>query len=298
VSVVVMGLSYSREQERQADRVGTYYMALAGWDPVEAISMQRLLASISKDRHSTLDRYLSTHPDTANRVAEIQDVVQQKQLGGGHYVQGDGVFAERWQRRLTRLCEVDAAFEPCDRGRKLLGERKATEALAAAEEALNARTDQAPFHVLKGDALYTLNRLKEARRAYEDALWQDTRYVPANVGLGRVNLRTGQHAEAERQFATAAHGFPSNPMAWYGLGAARYRLQRYADAIPPLQKVESAYAKDPDFHYVLAVCYDRTGQYSKAYVSYARAVQAGLGGTEGQHARNRLQVLHPYAPAI
>jgi predicted Zn-dependent protease len=295
MSVALMGLSYSREQERQADRVGTYYMALAGWDPREAISMQRLLASLSKDRSSVLDRYLSTHPESGNRVAEIEDVIEEKGLGGGRYVQGDGVFAERWQRRLRRLREVDKAFGPCDRGRKLLEEGKASEALAAAEESLAMRTDQAPFHILKGDALYVLKQPEKARKAYEAALKVDPRYVPANVGLGLVEFSEGRNAEAERQFAIAAHGFPSDAIAWYGLGASRYRLQKYADALPALEKVEPTFLKDADVHYMLAVCYDRTGKYGKAHASYARALEAGLGGPEAQQARARLRALQPYA---
>jgi len=296
-SVVLMGLSYSREQERQADRVGTYYMALAGWDPRQAIAMQRLLAALSSDSHSVLDRYLSTHPEEGNRVGEIEGVIEQEDLRRPRYVQGDGVFADRWQRRLRRLRGVDEAFEPCDRGRKLLADAKAAEALAAAEEAIRARRDQAQFYALKGDALYMLERTDDARRAYEESLDRDARYVPANVGLGRVFFSKAQYADAERQFATAARGFPSSAVAWYGLGASRYHRGDYAGAIPALEKVAPAYPDDPEFHYMLAVCYEETGQRQKAYVSYAQALETGLEGAEAQRARERLRVLQPYAPA-
>ena len=292
---VLFGLSYSREQERQADRVGTYYMALAGWDPREAISMQKLLASLSSDKGSLLDRYLSTHPDYQNRVAEIESVIEQKDIGR-RYVQGDGIFAARWKRRLSRLREVNAAFAPYDRGRKLLAKGKASEALSAAREAIGMRTDQAPFWALKGDAHYVLGQLDDARKAYRKSLDQDPRYVLANIGLARVHFKREQYRDAERQFATAAHGFPASALSWYGLGASRYHLKDYRGAIAPLETSAPAYQRDPELHYMLAVCYDETGQPGKAYASYARALGAGLKGPEAERARERTRVLRRYAP--
>ncbi|MHC5034820.1 MAG: M48 family metalloprotease, partial [Planctomycetota bacterium] len=144
-SVALLGLSYSREQERQADRVGTYYMALAGWDARQAIAMQRLLASLNARKETILDRYLSTHPAADDRVAKIQGVLEERGLASARYIQGDGIYADRWNRRLAPLRQADEAFATYDRGVKLMAEKKYGEALASANEAISLQAGRAQF---------------------------------------------------------------------------------------------------------------------------------------------------------
>lgn len=297
VGIALVGLSYSREQEIQADRVGAYYMALAGWDPRQAVEMEKLLDSLGKSNPTALDRYLSTHPPSADRVREVQAVIYDMKLQSGHYVQGDGVYAERWLRHTARLREVDKAFAPYDRGMKLLGDKKPAEALAAAEESLAMRDDQAPFHRLKGDALLALGRPAEAKAAYSAALVRDRRYVLADSGLGNVLLQQGDCAAAETEFAAAAHGYPNSLVAWYGLSVARYRLARYRDAVAPLEKVVGSRPNDAMVRYMLAVCYDETSRPADAYAAYREALSAGLSGPEREHALSRVGALQGYASA-
>lgn len=296
VGVTLLGLSYSREQERQADRVGTYYMALSGWHPRQAISMQELLASLSARQDNVLDRYLSTHPGAGDRVQEIESVISEKGIAE-RYIQGDGVFAERWQRRCERLHDVERAFGPYDRGMKALNQKQFTDALSAAGEALQMRDDQAPFHRLKGDALLGLGRVQEATSAYRDSLNVDPRYVLANIGLGRAYLAEGDNAAAEREFEKAALEFPGGVTAVAGLGIARFKQGKYAQAVQPLSAVAQSSAGRPDFHYMLAVSYDELGRPELAYQSYRNALEAGLDGRDGIRAGARMQALQPAVPA-
>jgi len=297
LSVSLLGLSYSREQERQADRLGTYYMTLCGWDPREAVSMQRLLASLGSDKRAVLDKYLSTHPPSAERIANVNAIIEEMSLLNRGWVQGDGVYEERWKRRLAALRAVQEACEVYDRGGEHLRAKEYEEALAAAEESLAMQPRQAPFHRLKGDALRALGRMEEARAAYEESLGLDPRYIPANLGLAQVAFQGKDYEEAERQFAVAAAGWPANALAHYGLGTARYRQEKYAQAIAPLELVAKAAPDDPMVHYVLAVCYDKTDQSAKAYAAYKRAVELGLSGEKRTQAEGRIRVLQPAAPS-
>lgn len=290
-SVVLMGLSYSREQERQADRVGTYYMALAGYDPREAISMQRILARLNKRPETTLDRYLSTHPQTPDRITGIESVIIDKKLLTRGYIQGSGVYEERWHRRLRRLMRVNATFEHYDRGQKLLKEGDYGEALAAADTAIAAVEDQAQFHRLRGDALMELGRPREALPAYERTIALDRRYLPGNIGLGAALMGIGQYSRAEGQFLIVISSLPAHPIGWYGVGSARYGQERYGDAIGPLERAAKGLSGEPKVHYRLAVCYDRTGRRGDAYYSYLNAVRTGLTGEERAHAVRRIREL-------
>ncbi len=292
VGVTLLGLSYSREQERQADRVGTYYMALAGWDPDQAISMQRLLHSLNEHEPTFMDKYLSTHPAEDDRIAEIRAAIDEKNLPG-RYVQGDGVFADRWNRRLQRLRQVNEAFGPYDRGMKLLEKQDFRGALAAAEESISMRDDQAQFFRLKGDALLRLGRIQEAKAAYRQSLQRDGRYVLANLGLGRACEAEGNHEAAEREFEKVAHDYPGSVRGLYGLAVARYQLGHYSEAVQPLKQVTDAVPDLAEAHYMLAECYERIGRLAPAYQSYRKALSAGIGGPERSRALFRLRALQP-----
>ena len=63
-------LSYSRSQESEADRLGLTFMAMAGYDPHEAIIFwNRMMAA---DKGSKDSDFLSDHPSDAKRVADLQ----------------------------------------------------------------------------------------------------------------------------------------------------------------------------------------------------------------------------------
>jgi len=79
----------------------------------------------------------------------------------------------------------------------------------------------------------------------------------------------------------------SRPVGHYGLGLARYYQGEHAEAIPPLETVAAAGSREPTLYFVLAVCYEKTGQYEKAYDAYRSALEAGLSGDERRHAEER-----------
>lgn len=62
-------LAYGRKQESEADEMGLYLMAMAGYDPRSATSFwQRMEASSTRSRQP---EFLSTHPNPANRIADL-----------------------------------------------------------------------------------------------------------------------------------------------------------------------------------------------------------------------------------
>ncbi len=91
--------SYSRDQERQADELGVRYLSRAGYDPG---AMSSFLASL--DRETKLDakmagrnandgpNYFSTHPVTAERVADARTEARAYPQGGR--VNRDGYLAK------------------------------------------------------------------------------------------------------------------------------------------------------------------------------------------------------------
>jgi predicted Zn-dependent protease len=63
-------LAYSRKHETEADKLGLVFMALAGYDPHEAVSFWQRMAKESKGAGGF--ELLSTHPSDENRIQEIK----------------------------------------------------------------------------------------------------------------------------------------------------------------------------------------------------------------------------------
>jgi predicted Zn-dependent protease len=64
-------LSHSRSQESEADRLGLTFMAMAGYDPHEAIPFWQRMAAQNKGGSPPV--FLSTHPADDQRIKDIQN---------------------------------------------------------------------------------------------------------------------------------------------------------------------------------------------------------------------------------
>jgi len=62
-------LAYSRQQEYEADKLGMVFMALAGYNPENALQFWQRMSEINMPK---LPEFMSTHPSDANRIKQIQ----------------------------------------------------------------------------------------------------------------------------------------------------------------------------------------------------------------------------------
>ena len=60
-------MPYNRQQESEADHLGIIFMAKAGYDPAEAIALWERMGE------SRTPQFLSTHPSSATRRAQLQE---------------------------------------------------------------------------------------------------------------------------------------------------------------------------------------------------------------------------------
>jgi len=66
-------LPYSRMQESEADHLGLIFMAMAGYDPNEAVSFWQRMAS--QKGGQAPPEFLSTHPSDAARIEKIKQLI-------------------------------------------------------------------------------------------------------------------------------------------------------------------------------------------------------------------------------
>ena len=79
-------LKYGRDDELQSDSLGAKYAATNGWDPRAVPAFLATLGRLSEGSERGLPNWLSTHPDPASRVDEVQSLVQQLTAGRSDFV--------------------------------------------------------------------------------------------------------------------------------------------------------------------------------------------------------------------
>lgn len=67
-------LKYSRNQESEADRLGLIFMAMAGYNPDNAVAFWERMA-VAKEGNGTPPEFLSSHPSDATRIAAIRKLL-------------------------------------------------------------------------------------------------------------------------------------------------------------------------------------------------------------------------------
>lgn len=71
-------LPYSRVHEREADRLGLIFMAMAGYDPKQAVDFWTRMSD--SDKKKEVPEFLSTHPSDENRIEYIKSQISEAML--------------------------------------------------------------------------------------------------------------------------------------------------------------------------------------------------------------------------
>lgn len=67
---ILFGLPFSRSQELEADRIGTIFMARAGYDPEAAVTLWQRMEATQGNRNPEI---LSTHPVNKTRIQKLRE---------------------------------------------------------------------------------------------------------------------------------------------------------------------------------------------------------------------------------
>ena len=100
-------MKFGRDAEREADRLGAENVAAAGHDPIGMITFFEKLGALRDGQANAVERFFASHPDPAERVANIQDLVQS--LRGSRDFSPSSDRYARVKTRLSNLPRPSAA---------------------------------------------------------------------------------------------------------------------------------------------------------------------------------------------
>jgi predicted Zn-dependent protease len=72
-------LPFSRDHESEADKVGLFYMARAGYDPAEAITFWQRMSQLGGTTGGKPPEFMSTHPSDTTRITQLRQLLPQAQ---------------------------------------------------------------------------------------------------------------------------------------------------------------------------------------------------------------------------
>ena len=211
---------YGRDAEREADYYGTRFMARAGYDPYAAVTVQQKLLALSEqgDR-SWIEGLFSSHPPSAERVANNRALVETLRAEG---FEGGEFGAQAYQNALRPLRADARAYAAYDEARRALAEDRYGDAEAKIEEALRLQSREAAFHGLRGDLRLAQSRYDDAMINYDRAIERNDGYFAYLLGRGIARARLGAAEEAEADLTRSLTLLPS--------AAAYAELGRLAEA--------------------------------------------------------------------
>jgi predicted Zn-dependent protease len=218
-------LDYTREHEREADRVGLTLLERAGFDPNGMASFfERLMRSNRLNEFKGAPSYLRTHPLTTERIADMQDRTPQAVFKAGR--------ADSYEYRLVRArlrAYTGSPSEALSRLRAELEEkgvvrpREDVYGLALAqrrarefEEAWNTLAplrqgdSHAAFERLAAQLLADRGRPDEAIEVYRSALKSYPQARGLAHGYLELLIERGRHGEALAELSGQLRKFPED----------------------------------------------------------------------------------------
>jgi predicted Zn-dependent protease len=238
------GLSFSRQDEEQADRLAFDWMRSMGRDPAAMEEMLKTMRRITRYSSEQLPPYLLTHPNPEDRLHYVQSLLEQNRAAAGRTAAGQGgrfAFLRFKHRILSESLDPGEMRTWCasviasGKDAEEAGMARYGLALLSAKEmdfsgALRQMEqvrldfpgreildiDLAVMHLEAGQPAEALQLLRPAhRRAPGD--------IHAAFHLARALEQTGDLAEAEKLHLSIAKALPDYSKIYYELGRLKAR---------------------------------------------------------------------------
>lgn len=241
-------LDYTRENEREADRIGLQTLDAAGFSPQGMGSFFERLQAQGRVYENNAPAYLRTHPLTYERIADMQN-----RLGSLPYRQ----HADSPEFVLVRA-RIQAA------------EGEAKDAMASFEAQVRENPTPATWYGLAQAGMRVGNfaRAEQALSRIEGPLARSPLVAVARVDLA---LARGNVEEALKLSRTALSQHTAyRPIAYLHVKAL-LRAKRPQDALDFLTVQQRTWPSDSSFHVLRAEAHNALGQAAQAHLSQAEA---------------------------
>ncbi len=246
-------LSYSRDQERQADALGYEYMVKAGYNPKGQVKVFEIFQSLRKSEPGFIAAMLSSHPLTAERI----QTARQRVAAAPSYITRRPWHTARFRRALATQRQRQPAYAAMARGDALMRKKKYAAAVREYRRATRLYGGDGLFSTKLALAAY---KMKDYRRA-----------LAASARGARVS--------------------PGVYLPNFVAGVFHYKAKQYRKASKYLRQADRLLPTQPRAKLLLAASYEHLGQRRQAANYYRQVLRLAPKSREGHLARSRLAAL-------
>ena len=286
VAFSAVSLGYGRDNELQADALGTKFADKAGYDPQGMIQLLEILKSLSESEPSAVEVFFMSHPKTSIRITEVNTEIAKLPIQ-----QPKGILnASEYKSKTNNLAIIQKAYEHYDKGEALRLKGQYSQAISEYNQALSINNMAKPHHGI-GLVYYAQNNYAQAINEYKTAIGIDLGYIPPLNDLGLAYMKQNQYDDAESAFKKAVSSYENFDDAWSNLGEVLYYKKQYPNAITALEVATSLNPKHPRAFTTLGLSYEANGDTQKAIGAYEQAIQIAPNDSYTNMARQHLSSL-------
>lgn len=241
-------LNFTRENEREADRVGLQTMTKAGFSPQGMASFFERLQAQGRLYENNAPGYLRTHPLTHERIADMQNRVAQMPY-------------------RQREDSLEYLFV---RARVQAEEGEAQDAFKRFQSRTRDSSQAGDWYGLARAAL-RINDIATAQAALQRLLPEAQRTPLVPLLQGEILLAANQDEEAVKVLAAALQRSSGYRPLAYLYARALLRAKQPAQALDFIRVQQQVWSSDIQFHVLAAEAYQALGQIARYHLAQADA---------------------------
>ncbi len=236
--------SYSRDNERQADALGTEYMVRADYGPDGMVGLMDMLRSLSKSKPNGVEIFFATHPMSEERYQTAVATVRTQYPQARDYP----VYRERFMDNTARLRAMRGTIDELEKGQSLVKVKKYGEAEPHYDNALRQSPEDYAGLVMMATCQIVQTKFAEGLRYADRATAVYPQEAQGHHLSGFARLHTKDFEGAYQEFTAEERLMPGNPHVIFFQGYAQEGMDRQPQAAQDysryLQKVsEGQYAQ-------------------------------------------------------
>ena len=251
-------LSFSRDAEREADRIGLAILGESGFETSGMVAFFGRLQSASRNYSDAVPAYLLTHPLTTERIADIEARIRDQR----YRQHADSLDFQLIRARVRVLQDTS--------------EKGLRDAHLVFENQLRLHVKQQTVAAKYGLAFiaFKQNAYDKAERLLTEA---SASAAPAKSSLAlsdldiEIKLASNRTAQALKLIATAMDEFPLARSMAYQYANALIADKQLAEAAAYLREQSQLYRQDADIQDLLAKAYAAQGKQALQHMALAES---------------------------
>jgi len=261
-------LNFSRDAEREADRIGFQIMRAGGFDTSGMTAFFGRLQTASRLYSDTTPSYLRSHPLTTERIADIEARIREQP-----YRQHVDSFDFYLVRARMRVLQDESGNGLHESATILEQQAKKGSRMQAAA----AQYGLAVIALKQGNTAKAQSLLQYVRRYAQDHVPAKRNPILASLSI-EIKLAAHQTNDALKESEAAITHFPESRGIARQYADVLYAASRYEDAAQYLRSQVLLYREEPQLQKQLAKTYAAQGKQALMHMSMAEsyAMTGGL----------------------